>query len=87
MSRELWPGTRVMAFDSLLFKDDISTPLKYTTRAGIVVKWYGEVSEWMERECGRENALYPDLVDIKFDHREQISHGHFSDGVEIICTD
>ena len=81
---ELWPGTRVIAFDSSLFKDDISTPLSYTRRAGTVVKWYGYVSAYMERECGRENALYPDMVDIQFDHKPNVSRGHFSDGVEII---
>ena len=80
--KNLFPGTRVKVFDHLLFKDDKSTPLSHTVRPAIVIKWYGYVSLWMEREYGREAAIYPDLVDVKFDHREQISHGHFSDGVE-----
>ena len=83
--KELWPGTRVTVFDSRLFKDDVSTPLTHTCRPATVVCWYGCVSEYLEREHGRENAVYPDLIDVVFDHRpDHVSHGHFSDGVELI---
>ena len=83
--KALWPGTRVAVFDSSLFKDDISTPLSYTVRPATVTCWYGYVSEYMEREYGREAAIYPDMIDVIFDHRpERVSRGHFSDGVELI---
>ena len=82
--KEFWPGTRIKTFDSRLYKDDISTPLDVTIKSGTVIKWYGYVSEWMEKEFGREVAKYPELIDIKFDHSEKISHGHFIDFVEIL---
>ena len=86
--KELWPGTRVMAFEPTLFKNDVDTPLSVTSSPATVVCWYGYVSEYMEKEYGRANALYPDLVDVIFDHDlSRISHGHFSDGVSLITGD
>jgi len=81
--KTLYPGTRIFAFDSFLFKDDISTPLSYTTRSGTVTCWYGYRFTLLGVTKSK-GWIYPDCVDIKFDHREQISHGHFSDGVTVI---
>jgi hypothetical protein len=35
---------------------------------------YGEPKVW----------LYPDLVDVRFDHDGRESHGHFTRGVEML---
>ncbi len=77
---DILPGDRVMAFDPFLFKDDVSTPLSYTVRPATVVARYGYKTSYDGVEC-----IYDDLVDVQFDHRpEQISHGHFTRGVEEI---
>lgn len=81
---EYWPGTRVEVFDSLLYINDIITPLSITVRPATVVKWYGYISEYMKREYGYKNACYPSLIDVKFDHRERVSTGHFTTFVKII---
>ncbi len=74
---EILPGTRVRVFDYTLFKDDKSTPLSMTVKPGIVVKRYGYKNSF--------GWIYPDLVDIKFDHRpERISKGHFTDRIKIL---
>jgi hypothetical protein len=65
---------RVVAFDHTLFIDDVSTPLSYTMRAGSVVGI-------------RTDSLGRRLFDIKFDHRPDISHGHFADMVKKETTD
>lgn len=80
--REIWPGTRVMVFDHTLFKDDVSTPLSFTVRPATVVCRYGRKTkpDFMT-ETG---WIYPDLVDVKFDHDGRISHGHFTDGVKLL---
>ena len=76
---EIFPGTRVKAFDTTLYKNDKLTPLSMTMKPATVVCRYGYRSyyhpEW----------VYPDLVDVKFDHRKDyISHGHFTNSVELI---
>ena len=78
------PGTRVMVFDAKLFIDDIKTPLSMTVQPATVIKRYGVVSEWMEKEYGREAARYPDLVDVIFDHDGRESRGHFTNGIQIL---
>jgi len=72
---EILPGTRVMVFDGTLFKDDRSTPLSHTVRPAVVICRYGKDSS----DIGL--GKYPDLVDILFDHRPNISYGHFTNGV------
>lgn len=66
----IMPGARVLVFDHLLFKDDVSTPLSFTERPATVLCRYGYRSLF--------GFTYPDLLDVKFDHREQVSHGHFT---------
>lgn len=81
MDKEIMPGDRVLVFDYLLFKNDISTPLSVTMKPATVICRYGMWSGWYENE----RYCYPDLVDVKFDHRpELISHGHFTSGVKRI---
>jgi hypothetical protein len=75
---EILPGSRVLVFDSCLFKDDVKTPLSYTVRPATVVCRYG---------CYGQSRLtrhykYPDLVDVVFDHRPlTVSTGHFTNCV------
>ena len=39
------------------------------------------------RSTYNTNWIYPDLVDVKFDHRpNEISRGHFTHTVEILIT-
>lgn len=85
MENEIKKGTRVLAFDHLLFKDDKTTPLSVTMKPGTVICRYGYIS------C--LGHKYPDLVDIRFDHirfphlkgeARYISKGHFTKGVKIL---
>ena len=81
--KDIMPGSRVMVFDPLLFRDDVSTPLSVTVRSALVERRYGyRVTEF----CGESvDWRYPDCVDVRFDHRpDRISHGHFTDGVRAI---
>ena len=71
-----WPTTRVKLFDPSLYKNDRSTPASVTWRPATVVRWYGYESE----RYGR----YPSLIDVKFDHQNNISKGHFTRGVELL---
>lgn len=74
MSTETFPmpGDRVLAFDSTLYGDDVSTPASVTIRPATVLARYGTKSERFGR--------YPDLVDLLFDHRpERPSAGHFTE--------
>jgi len=81
--RDILPGDRVLVFDYLLYKDDVKTPLSFTLRPATVVRRYGELAT---RYPISEMTLgpYPDLVDVRFDHRDRISRGHFTDGVELL---
>jgi hypothetical protein len=77
------PGTRVMVFDHLLYKDDRATPLSVTVKPATVLCHYGEP----ERRYGEDLTLgpYESLVDVLFDHRpERPSKGHFTWGIELI---
>jgi len=66
--KEFWPGTRVVVYDERAKQRCPAT----------VVCWYGYISKYMEREYGRNAAIYPDCIDVIFDHRPEISHGHFT---------
>ena len=82
VNEKIYPGTRVKAFDHLLQKGNVSIPISYAFRPGTVVKRYGKLKKNYNDFC---LGPYPDLVDIKFDHRpDQISRGHFTEGVEVI---
>jgi hypothetical protein len=70
-------GSRVRVFDSLLFVDDIKTPLSFTMRNGTVVKRYGIAKSSL-------GYRYNDLVDVLFDHRTDVSHGHFTNMIELL---
>lgn len=73
-----FPGTRVIVFDSRLYKDDVSTPLSHTMRPATVKQWYG-------KRCSRPGCGTVDgnLVDVEFDHRPgEVSKGHFADRLE-----
>lgn len=72
---QLFPGTRVMVFDSILYKDDVKTPLTTTMKPATVIKWYGQKYKYSGK-CGN-------LISVKFDHRKNISKGHFAD--HIVC--
>jgi hypothetical protein len=80
----IMPNSRVMVFDRTLYKDDKSTPLSVTVKPATVLCRYGRLKSVYPIS---QTVLgpYPDLVDVKFDHRpEQISHGHFTDYVKEI---
>jgi len=80
--RNIMPGDRVKVFDYSLFEDDIKTPLAVTFKPATVVCRYGKKTDGIS---GNGPWLYPDLVDVQFDHRpERISHGHFTNGVEVV---
>lgn len=73
MKRILMPGDRVEVFDNTLFCDDISTPLSVTMKPATIVCRYGRKSQF---------GIYPDLVDVVFDHRpERVSKAHFTNFV------
>ena len=71
-------GSRVIAFDPKLYKNDEETPIKTTMKPGTVICRYGEYNKIY-------NVSYDDLVDIQFDHRpDKISKGHFTSLVKEI---
>ena len=74
--QKILPKTRVKCFDHLLFRNDKDTPLSVTVKPGIVVRRYGDID--------RQHGPYPDLCDIQFDHRSNVSKGHFTYCVEPI---
>ncbi len=75
MKTEILPGTRVSAF--CLFANITSNNGGFMP--GTVVCRYGY------RSIYKPKCIYPDNVDICFDHElDRISYGHFTDGVEVI---
>lgn len=79
-SAEILNGSRVRVYDGLDFKDDVSTPVRMLMRPATVVCRYG-----CKRELGGEIFMYPDNLDVVFDHRpKQVSHGHFTEGAELL---
>jgi hypothetical protein len=81
--REIMPGDRVSVFDPRLFVDDKKTPLSVTMRPATVVCRYGLKVGY--RASMEKPWIYPDLVDVEFDHRlGVVSKGHFTDGVRIL---
>lgn len=86
----IMPGSRVMVFDNLLFKNDTDTPISFTVRPATVVCRYGRKTSLFEGHLtvptgGYFTSCYPDLVDVVFDHRpNEVSKGHFTEGVKEI---
>ena len=79
---QIWPGTRVMFFDPLLFENDIKTPLSMTVKPATVVSRYGKLKEIIGDSV---YGPYDDCIDLKFDHRpDLISEGHFINYVHAI---
>lgn len=72
---EIVPGFRVIAYDSADTQEH---------KVGTVVKRYGFISTYIEREHGREAAKYPDCCDIRFDHNQKVSKGHFTYCLQVI---
>lgn len=70
-------GSRVLAFDPALYRDDESTPINYSVRPATVLRRYGILRR--VGQYGEKYGPYPDVVDLRFDHRpERESHGHFT---------
>lgn len=78
MKDELFPGDKVMVFDSRLYVDDVITPLSVTMKPATIVSRYGRLKEHY-KTCDYVSGPYPDLIDVVFDHRPGcISKGHFT---------
>jgi hypothetical protein len=76
-------GDRVWVFDSLLFKNDKSTPLSYTVRKATVIEWIGYITEYYSPDLSL--GPYDSCVTVLFDHRpERASPGHFTYAVEFV---
>jgi|AMWB02.1.fsa_nt_gi hypothetical protein len=78
------PGTRAMVYDPWANGREGYYKNEGAFMPATVVRRYGFISEYMEREYGRETAKYPDCVDVVFDHDGRISHGHFTDCIKVI---
>jgi len=73
-NNHILPGSRVVVFDPRLFKNDKVTPLSVTMQPAVAVRRYGTRSKHF--------GIYPDLLDVQFDHDGRISRGHFTRGVK-----
>jgi hypothetical protein len=72
--KEFPVGTKVIVFDSTLYKNDKITPLSMTMLPATVVRWYDITSPLPNGGTITEN-----VIDVIFDHRpEEVSHGHFT---------
>jgi len=78
-------GARVLAFDNLLFKNDIDTPLSVTIKPATVIRRYEYLSSHL--------VFFPDCIDLRFDHKrishlrgeeKYISRGHFTEGIDVL---
>lgn len=79
---ELFPGDRVMVFDSRLYVNDVITPLSMTMKPATIVSRYGSLKTSF---IGFSLGPYPDLIDVIFDHRPGcVSRGHFTDNKKAI---
>lgn len=83
MTEDTLHGRRAKVFDSLLFKDDVSTPLSMTMRPATIVCHYGYRQTTFAGEA--VDWIYSDCVDVVFDHRpDRISHGHFTVTIKLL---
>lgn len=77
MEKEILPGTKVSAFCPFSFR--IPNTSNNDFMPGTVVCRHGYRSSY------NPDWIYPDVVDIRFDHIPHlVSHGHFTDGVKVI---
>lgn len=60
------PGDEVLAFDTALFEDDVTTPFTETVKPAIVTRVYHDITDGIP------------FVDLKFLHRMGVSHAHFA---------
>ncbi len=73
-------GDRALVYDSRDFVNDRVTPCSLLMRPATVLARYGSKTDY-----GSGPVLYPDLVDVIFDHRPfEVSHGHFTEWIEPI---
>ncbi len=72
-----FPGTRVLVFDWRLYKDDKKTPPDVTLKPATVTCWYGRRSRY-------HGWTYDNLIDVQFDHRDDLSKGHFTSSVSFV---
>ncbi|MEK0337725.1 MAG: hypothetical protein QQN41_09870 [Nitrosopumilus sp.] len=75
MDNGFLPGDRVLVFDSSKYINDEKTPMSVTMCPATIVCRYGEINI---------HGKYPDLCDVKFDDRELVSHGHFTNSIKKI---
>lgn len=75
-------GRRALVFDSLLFVDDVKTPLSMTMKPARIVCNYGYRQTTFAGEP--VDWKYPDCVDVVFDHRPGLSRGHFTKGIKLL---
>lgn len=87
------PGDRVLAADYRLYKNDKLTPWHTIKKLATVTRRYGSYYVSWANVCyddyGRrwgepDRWLYPDLVDLQFDHMDRESKGHFTNGVSVV---
>lgn len=78
------PGFRAMVYDMWANGRKGYYENKGEMKAATVMCRYGYVSEYMEQEHGRKAAIYPDCVDVIFDHDGRLSKGHFTEGIKAI---
>jgi hypothetical protein len=73
---ELFNGDRVIVNDNRLYINDVKTPPEIVNKPATIIRRYGIRSEY------NANWIYPDCIDVQFDHRDEgdISHGHFTNG-------
>lgn len=76
------PGTRVMVFDSRLYKDDKKTLLSATKQSATVLCHYGLGITHYSNDM--HLGPYESLIDVQFDHDGRESKGHFTWGIELI---
>lgn len=77
MEPTFFPGTRVKVFNTRVYVDDVQTPLTQTMQEATVVRWYGQ-RNWDGR------WVYPSMIDVRFDNDPRVSHGHFTDHIEVL---
>ncbi len=75
---KIMPNDKILVFDSSLFINDKDTPLSMTMKSARVICRY------RNRSTYNRNWIYPDLVDVIFDHDKRLSEGHFTYGVEVL---
>lgn len=82
MNTEIMPGDSVIVYDPWAFGSIGYWRGEGAFREAVVVRRYGYISEYMEREYGRDAAKYPDCIDVIFLHSSKLSKGHFTEGVK-----